>query len=450
MAETNKRDMTSGGIIRALLSLALPIMGTQFLQMCYNLTDMFWLGRIGSDAVAASGTAGLFMWLSVGFMLIGRVGAEIGVSQSRGRGETDGAFRYSRTALYIAAALGLLYGAFLIFLREPLVGFFNFQENSVADDAKRYLSIIGLGIPFSFVSASVSGTFNASGNARTPFMINAVGLALNMVLDPVLIFPMGMGVGGAAAASVFAQAVVAALMLAALKISKHRPFEKYPFLHRENAAKTVSGECARNIFKWTLPICLESTLFCSLTMITSRFEVSFGAQGLAISRVGSQVESLTWLIGGGFGSALTSYVGQNFGAGREDRIAQGVKFSSVFMTVWGLFVTAVLFFGGGAAFAVFLPAQPELWDLGVTYMRILSVCQLPMCIEAVFASAFKGTGRTIPPSVSGITSNIIRVPLAYALSQTPLGLLGIWAAISFTGCLRGIWIWLWYVTGKGK
>ena len=105
MSETSKlsnyADLSQGRIFKPLFHLALPIAGVQVMHMAYNLNDMFWLGRVSSDALAASGIAGLFLWLSVGFMLIGRIGAEIGVSQARGRGEIDAAYRYSRTALLI-------------------------------------------------------------------------------------------------------------------------------------------------------------------------------------------------------------------------------------------------------------------------------------------------------------------------------------------------------------
>ncbi|MCL2488954.1 MAG: MATE family efflux transporter [Oscillospiraceae bacterium] len=438
-----KRDLTQGGIFGTLLRLALPIAGSHLMQMTYNLTDMFWMGRIGSDALAATGMAGLFLWLSVGLMLIGKVGTDIGVSQARGRGDVGLAFRYARTGLYMGTVLGLLYGSFMFFLREPLVGLFNFQEQHVADDMATYMSIMAMGIPFVYISAAIGGSFGASGNTKTPFIINCIGLAVNMILSPVFIFVLGLGIRGAAITSVMAQTGVAITMLLAVTKSKGRPFERYPILGRFETALSAQ------IFKWTIPIFLESTLFCLLTMITSRFEVAFGAGAVAISRVGTQVESLTWLVGAGFGTAVTVFVGQNYGAGKEERITKGVRYAAWMMTGWGLLVTAILALGGGLILRIFLP-DPELRSLGITFMRILAVCQIPACLEGVFGNAFKGKGRTIPPSVCSITSNFIRVPLAYLLSKTSLGLAGIWIAISFTACLRGVWVAIWYVTAARK
>jgi putative MATE family efflux protein len=452
-----KQDLTQGGIFGTLLRLALPIAGSQLMQMLYNLTDMFWMGRIGTGALAATGTAGLFIWLSVGLMMVGKVGTEIGVSQARGRGDMPGAFAFARTGLYIAVTLGILYGSFMFLLREPLVGLFNFQEADVARDMATYMGIIAFGVPFTFISAAVGASFGASGNTRLPFIISTVGLTVNVILSPIFIFILGMGISGAALASIMAQMGVAAALLTAVKKSTSRPFEAYRFFGgyasgtslKSIRADLLTGRSGQ-IIKWTIPIFLETTLFCLLTMITSRFEVSFGAYAVAMSRVGSQVESLTWLVGAGFGAALTVFVGQNYGAGNHTRIKKGVRYAAFLMTGWGVTVASILALGGGIIFSIFLP-DPELRNLGIMYLRVLAICQIPMNLEGVFGNAFKGKGRTVPPSICSITSNVIRVPLAYILSRTSLGLLGIWIAVSFSACLRGIWVSLWYAAaGRQK
>jgi putative MATE family efflux protein len=437
----NKYSLTEGGILSKLLLVALPIMGTQLMQMAYNLTDMFWLGRVGSDAVAASGAAGMYLWLSMGFMLIGRMGAEIGVSQALGRGDKRAALVFSQNALLIAIVLGLLYGLGLLVFNRELAGFFNFQESPVTGDTAAYLSIVAWGIPAAFFSAVIIGSFNASGNSRTPFILNGIGLAVNVLLDPVFILVLRMDVRGAAIATVIAQLIVAVLLFAAVNWFRDRPFERYLVKIRIEKEKIVP------MLKWAVPIGLESLLFCFLSMLTSRIEASFGAHAMATSKVGSQIESLSWLIGGGFGSALIAFIGQNYGAGKWDRITRGVRLSVLAMTVWGLFVTLLLWFAGGFLFSLFLP-DPELVLLGTSYLRILAICQLAMNLEAVSAGAFKGTGRTLMPSVVSIMVNVTRPILALILSRTSLGLYGVWIAVTITANIRGIWISLWYLFRK--
>jgi putative MATE family efflux protein len=434
----NKYSLTEGGILSKLLLVALPIMGTQFIQMAYNLTDMFWLGRVGSSAVAASGAAGMYMWLSMGFMLIGRMGAEIGVSQSLGRGDKRAGLVFSQNALLIGIVLGTLFGLCMLLFSRELAAFYNFREAQVASDTADYISIVAWTIPATFISSVITGSFNASGNSRTPFIINGIGLAANVILDPVFIFALHMGVRGAAIATVIAQLIVCLGLIIAIIWFKDRPFERYPLKFR------IEKEKITMMLKWSIPVGLEALLFCFLTMLTSRIEASFGAHAMAASKVGSQIESLSWLIGGGFGSALIAFIGQNYGAGKWDRIHRGVRVSALAMTVWGLFVTALLFFAGGFLFSLLMP-DPELAALGTRYLRILAFCQLAMNLEAVTAGAFKGTGRTMGPSMVSVISNLLRPVLALILSRTSLGLNGVWIAVTITACIRGIWISLWYL-----
>ncbi|MDR1262125.1 MAG: MATE family efflux transporter [Oscillospiraceae bacterium] len=435
-AET-RNDLTSGGILNKLLLVALPIMGTQLIQMSYNLTDMFWLGRLSTSAVAASGTCGLYMWLSMSLMMVGRMGAEIGVSQHLGKGDPEAARRYSENSIMVAFILGVAYGAAMILFRVPLVAFFNIQEPEVVAMAESYLALVGIGVPFTFVTASIVGTFNAAGNSRVPFFVNGIGLAINMVLDPIMIFPMGMNLAGAAIATVIAQAVSCIMLATLMKRGHQRPFADYHIVSKPDFA------ILRRITIWSAPICAESAFFTFMAMVTSRMVSPFGEVALAVGRIGSQIESLTWLIGGGFGSALVSFMGQNYGAGKWTRIRRGFNISVWTMVMYGAAVTALLLTAGGALFWIFLP-DPEVQDLGIMYMQVLAFCQLPQCLEAVSSGTFRGTGRTLPSSLVSVISNILRVAMA-AISVRIWGVIGVWGAISLTAALRGFASMAWYL-----
>jgi putative MATE family efflux protein len=439
MKNSRKYDLTEGGILQKLLLVALPIMGTQVIQMAYNLTDMFWLGRVGSGAVAASGSVGMFMWLSMAFMVFGSKGAEIGVSQSRGRNDQEAARQFGQTAVTLGLVLGVFYGGTLVIFRRQMIGFYDIPDAAVVESAVSYLTVIGMGIPFSFVSAAVTGIFNGSGNSRLPFAVNGVGLVINMILDPLMILRWGMGIRGAAIATVTAQIAACLLMMVALLHSRARPFMQFRIFARPQ--KFYLGQ----IVRWVAPIAIESFLFTFMTMTISRFVASYGSGAMAAQRVGSQIESMSWLIGGGYSAALTAYVGQNYGAGKWRRIHKGFLISTAVMAVWGLVVTAVLFFGARPLFGIFIRNEPEVMAMGVQYIRILAACQLAACLEGIASGAFRGLGRTAPPSVVSITCNLLRVVAAYVLSvHTPLGLNGIWWALSMGAGVRGLWMFLWY------
>ena len=432
-----KYDLTKGSILSKLLLVAVPIMGTQLMQMAYNLVDVAWLGRVGSDAVAASSTAGFYLWLSNAFVMLGRMGAEIGVSQALGAGDADGARGYARGAVWMAVVLGAGFGLAVILLRAPLIGFFHLKEATVVAGAQTYLVITALAMPFAFLSAAVNAVFTASGNSRMPFAINSVGLVLNMLLDPALIFGAGLGVAGAAAATALAQVFACLLDLLALRRAKHRPFGTLRLLVPPGWARI------RQMLRWSVPVALESLFFTFLSMLTTRLVASYGAGAVATVDVGAQIESLSWLVGGGFGSAVTAFIGQNYGARRQDRVDRCVSISMATMAAWGVAVSLALYFLGGDMFMVFLPDE-SLRPLAVTYLRIMAFSELLLCVEGVASGAFRGCGQTRQTAVASICANLSRVVLAYVLSRTRLGIAGVFWGITISTNLRVIWIILWY------
>ena len=438
-------DLTSGSILKKLIAIAAPIMAMQVFQMAYNLIDMFFLGRISADAVAAAGSAGMFLWLSVAFFIIGQLGAEIGVSQATGRGDSEQAHRYAKNAILIALVLGIIISAITISFSPQLISILRIQETHVVRDATRYLQIIGFAFPLIFLNNAISGIFNGVGNSKLPFYLKSIGLFFNILITPIFIFSFGWGITGAAVATAIGHTLTGLLMLFAVKHPKLTPFADFKF----KAILTLDKTIIKQIFKWSLPISLDSALFTSLTMIIAGFVASFGAGAIAAQRVGTQIESLAWLIGGGYASAFRAFVGQNYGAKAFTRLKKGYWLSISAMTLWGLGVGLVMFFLGESIFRIFIQ-DPEIVAIGVAYLRILAVIQIAQCMDGVSASAFDGLGKTLPPTVVRITFNALRVLVAYFLSQTALGINGIWIGIAFGNLMRGLVLTGWYLIYSRK
>lgn len=437
--KANTYDLTHGGILKKLLLVAIPIMGTQLMQMLYNLTDMFWLGRTPNSvtAVAASGLAGMFMWFGAALLMMGRMGAEIGTSQNLGRGDADAAQDYAQNSGRISLILGILYGSILLLLARPLISLLQVKDPDVLSSASSYLRIVAFGIPFTYLSAAITGAFNGAGNSRLSFLANSVGLLVNMILDPLLILGLGWGVGGAAIATVAAQGVVLLLFVWFAKRHPLRPFAHFSILGR------VNWERVREITRWTLPIAVESAAFTALAMVvTAMVTANYGETAVAVQRVGSQIESLSWLIGGGFASAVTAFVGQNYGARKWGRIRQGYRISLMVLLAWEALVIGVLVIGGRFLFSLFL-SEPEILDMGTIYLRILAGSQLFMALEGACAGVFRGIGQTLPPSICSITSNLLRPVLCWSFMQW-MGLNGIWIGITVSASLRGTFMFVWY------
>jgi putative MATE family efflux protein len=439
MTQSKKSDLTQGNILNKILLMAIPLMATQFFQMMYTLVDMFFLGRIDSYSVAASGTASMYIWLTVAFFIIARAGAEIGVSQSLGKKDSETAKKYSYNACFIALILGVFYGAILFFLSPQLISFFRLEEAHVVADAIIYLSILGLCLPFNFVSFAFIGSFNGAGNSKLPSIIKAGGLGINIILSPLFIFTFGMGIKGAAIATVIAQACAFFTYAIMIKYHKDRPFEEYHFRNVFKPDKKIITQ----IFKWSMPLSIESACFTILTMIISREIATFGAGAMATLRVGSQVEALSWLIGVGFATAITAFVGQNDGAKKNEQNKKGVRISLILMSIYGLVISLFMLFAARQIFGIFI-TDPNIIPLGVSYLRIFATVQLIACIEAVISGAFRGLGKTKPPSIIAIIFNISRVFFALGLARTPLGLDGIWIGMAIGNLLRGGVLLIWY------
>ncbi len=405
-------------------------MGTSFLQMAYNMIDMIWIGRLGAASVAAVGTAGFFMWLSMSFIALTRVGAEVNIAQALGAKDIKKANINVSTSMLFTLILALLYVIFIILFKDKLIGFFNLNDVTVEGYAKEYLFIIAFGMIFSFFNQVISGMYNAAGHSSTPFRINSIGLIINMILDPLLIFGLDLGVKGAAIATIIAQFAVAMMFLVTVYQNK-RPYSDFTF--REKPSLKVF----KSMLKIALPVAMQSGLFTIIAMFVARIVAMHGTTAIAVQKVGTQIEAVSYMTAQGFGAALSAFVGQNKGANEIKRVKDGFKTAGIIMAIIGIIVSVALYVAAEPIFKMFISEEPAL-SMGVVYLRILSFSQFFMCIEITIAGGFNGLKRSLPPAVVSVLFNAFRIPFAYVLSvYTILGLNGIWWSISISSVLKG-------------
>ena len=245
-----------------MFRLAIPIMGTSFVQMALQYDgDMIWVGRIGTRAVAATGTAGFYSWLAMAFVLIPKIGAEVGVAQSVGKQDMKEAKVYIKHSFQMVVFLcpGLCLCNDII--QKTLNWIFQSGEADIVNDAITYLVIIAFGMIFFFINPVFSAVFNGYGESRTPFLINSTGLVINMILDPLLILGMRpfprLEVVGAALATIIAQAAVTVVFVIVAK----RRTELFSGLSLFKAPDT---EHIKHITKLGLPAGLQKWYVCRL------------------------------------------------------------------------------------------------------------------------------------------------------------------------------------------
>ena len=436
------KNLTEGPILRQLFMLAMPIMATSFIQMAYSLTDMAWVGRLGSEAIAAVGSVGLLTWMTTSLALLNKVGSEVSVGQAIGMKDEIAARSFATHNLTLSLIISITW-AFILFAFAPtIISFYELKEH-IAHDAINYLRIVSTAFPFVFMSAAFTGIFNAGGRSKIPFTINGIGLAINMVLDPLFIFVLDWKTDGAALATWIAQACVFSLFVYQLKFKKIL-WDDFRFFGRLKRVYTTK------IIKIGLPVATLNALFAFVNMFLGRTASTVGGHiGLMAMTTSGQIEAITWNTSQGFSTALSAFVAQNYAARKITRVMEALK-STLFMTlIFGILCSLLFIFFGNNIFAIFVP-EKEAYEAGGLALRIDGYSQLFMMLEIVIQGIFYGMGRTIPPAIISISCNYLRIPMAFLFVSFGWGLSGIWWTICLTSILKGIIILIWFLTIKKK
>lgn len=431
------RNLTEGKIGQNLLQLAIPIMGTSFIQIAYSLTDMAWVGRLGSESIAAVGAVGIFTWMSSSISLLNKVGSEVSVAHAIGMKDASKAVKYASHNLTMSLLLSLLWGAFLFFGAGQVLSIYHLETN-IHQHAVDYLHIVSTALPFVFVTAAATGIFNASGRSKIPFYVNSIGLIVNMLLDPLLIFGFDMGTQGAAIATWIAQFMVCGAFIYLLVI-KRQLFQSFSFFTRLRATESW------RIVKLGFPVALLNTLFSFVTMYLGRStSVLSGHIGLMALTTGGQIEAITWNTAQGFSTALSAFVAQNFAARKTERVLAAYRYTLRITLLFGTVCTFLFIFFGNEIFAIFVP-EKAAYMAGGEYLRIDGYSQLLMMVEIATQGIFYGVGRTVPPAIVSIGGNYLRIPLSILFISSGWGIDSIWWSISISSMLKGIALFIWYI-----
>ena len=428
-------NLTKGPILKTLTKLAIPIMASSFLGTLYNITDMAWIGLLGSKAVAGVGVGGMFTWLSQGLAAMARMGGQVQVAQCIGRGERDRAHGFAQAAVQLATLMGMAYAVISLLFARQMVAFFQLTDLEAQTAALSYTKIACGLIVFSFLTLTMTGLYTAQGDSKTPFLANLIGLVTNMILDPVLILGPGpfpeLGVVGAAIATVTAQAIVMMMMILGVIIQKKENVLKGIRLTAKIPKEYLGGLCRIGI-----PTAIQGMAYCAISMVLTRMVSAYGAEAVATQRVGGQIESISWNTADGFAAALNAFIAQNYGAGKMDRVRKGYRASLWTVGIWGLLISFVFICFPQAIADIFFH-EPKAVATAVGYLVSIGFSEAFMCVELTTVGALSGLGRTRLCSIISITFTSARIPLAIILGGL-IGLSGIWWALSVTSIIKGI------------
>ncbi len=429
------RNLTEGGIFKQLARLALPIMATSFIQMAYILTDMAWVGRLGSESIAAVGAVGILMWLTSSVALLSKVGAEVSIGQSIGAGRLAEARLYASHTTTIALIMGVSIASILFLGDEFIISFFQLKPD-IAASACRFLRIVSTAVPMAFLILTFSGIYNASGRSMIPFYLTGTGLVCNMMLDPLFIYAFRMGTDGAAIATWISQTLVFGLFVWQMK-RRNGILNRFPYVVK------LQKEFTMRILKLGLPVATMNVLFASINLYLARIASIYGGHvGVTSQTTGGQIEGIAWNTSQGFSTALGAFVAQNYAAKKMERIRKSFQYTLILMFSFGLVVTISFVCFGKEIFGIFVPEEKAMLA-GGEYLCIVGFSQIFMMLELTTQGMFNGTGRTIPPAIISISFNTIRIPLALVLASY-IGITGVWWAITISTIFKGIILPIWF------
>jgi putative MATE family efflux protein len=440
-------DLTTGSITRSIFYLALPVVATMFLETAFSIADMFWVGKLGAVSLAAVISSAFLIWIIYSLVGAVSIGVTALVARFIGAKQPDQAAFSARQAYLFSIV-------FAICLTVPGILFtkWAFVLMGTAPDVThlgiRYLRIIFAGAITFFLIDVFSALFRASGDTRTPMLVIGGSLALNIILDPFLIFGWGpfprLGTDGAALASVFSQCLGSLLFI--LLVRRGKLSFKFSLVPKWDLDFSVVWR----ILRIGIPASSAWILFSVVYLFINKIVALFGTDAIAALGIGNRMESVSFLTCMGFSTAASTLVGQNLGAGKPERSAQAAwRTAGISVLVTGFVATMFLAFP--RQIASFFISDPRVIEIGIGYLRILALSQTFMALEIVFEGAFGGAGNTVPPMIVSIAGSAARIPLAYLLAvHWGIGVNGVWLAITSTSIVKGIVLALWFRRGRWR
>lgn len=423
-----------------LLKLAWPVILSSLLHLTYNLIDMLWVGRLGSGAVAAVGSATFFINLGWAFASIITIGTTVSISHAVGAKNKVLVQKYASSAFTAMIVMAGFYTSILLLFPEYLIRFFEIQDPFVVENAIKYLRINAIGIIIGFFNLILGGILDAHGRTKSSFRAVLFGNIANIILDPFFIIYLDEGVPGAAYATVLSRTI--ALIYYVTLIRKNKLIQL--------TLKHVGKEYLQKILKIGLPGSLQRTLFTLIAIVIGRIVADFGTDAIASQKIGLQIESISFTIMGGLSQAMAILVGQNYGAKSYSNIQNlykaGLRINILIGGIMSLF-----FICFSRQLVEIFVSTPETIEMGSAYLRIVGFSQIFMGLDMMTAGTYNGQGLTKYPAMNSIFQTIFRIPFAYYLSHyTSLGLDGVWISISLTSVSRGIILYFMYKVRQKK
>ncbi len=441
-------NLTEGSILKALFALSVPIVLSNLLQTAYQLTDTFWVGRLGPDAVAAVSLSFPVVFLMIalggGFTMAGT----ILVAQYKGKGDLAAVGHVSSQTLLMSLLVSIALSVIGFLISEPILRLMG-AEPAVLPQATLYLKYSFLGLVFTFVFFMYQSLMRGVGDVKTPMLVILGTVLLNFVLDPLFIMGWGpipgFGVAGAAMATLGTQALAAIVGLLMLFHGR------YGIRIRLSEMKP-DFSLIKKMFFLGLPASIELSTRALGLMIMSFLVASFGTLTVASYGIGVRIFSFVVIPAFGLAMATSTLVGQNMGAGKIERAEKTAQQSAVIGFIMLALAGLFFYLFAEPATRLFIPDSPEVIRSGSQFVRIMALSFGFVGLQQALNGAFMGSGNTMSSMMLSIVSLwVFQFPLAYVLSQhTGLAEWGIWWAVPISNVLAALATIALFLTGRWK
>ena len=427
METTSKRksgttDLTVGKPLFQILRFALPlVLGTLFQQL-YSFADTVIVGRcLGTDALGAVGTTYSLNFLILGFVQGACVGFGIPVAETFGAKDQGGLRKYLFNGALLCVVLSVVFTLFTTLMAGPLLQLIHTPEELYAD-AVLYIRIIFLGIPATVLYNYASSVLRAMGDSQHPFYFLLAASVLNIGLDYLLIVSMGMGVDGAALATVLSQLLSGGLC-AFWFFTRTAKQEELTF--RGQSSLLSAGHCKRLAYIG-FPMGFEYSISAIGAVIMQDAINLLGSTAVAAQTAGEKIRQMFTLPMESVGMAMATYVGQNHGAHRTDRIKQGIKDGCTIQLTYCVAAWVVIFFVKPYAVGLVLgDADPAVTAGAIQYLAIMSLLFCFHGLLMIFRNTLQGLGYSVQAIISGVGELIGRSLGGLLAVKTGLGYVGI-------------------------
>ena len=434
-----KRDLTQGSIPRGLLGFALPLILGNLLQQLYNLADTWVVGRfIGEGALAAVGSSYTLMTFLTSILLGLCMGSSVYFSIQYGRQDPDRLRNGIFQSFLLIGGLTLLLNLTVYLALDGILVLLQIPPD-ILGLTKEYLQWVFAGMAATFLYNFFANLLRSVGNSATPLVFLGISVVLNIGLDILFVVPLGMGVRGAAMATVIAQFV------AGLGLFLYTWFA-FPALRVQKRHRYWDRAALKNLLNLSLFTCLQQSVMNFGILMVQGLVNSFGTAVMAAFAVAVKIDTIAYMPVQDFGNAFSTFVAQNYGAEKRDRIRTGTHWAVFWVVLFCLVIGGLVCLLAPRLMAAFVGGDAaEVIAIGTGYLRIEAAFYLGIGILFLLYGYFRAVNRPAVSVVLTICSLGTRVLLAYTLSALPaLGVNGIWIAIPigwFLADATGILLW---------